>query len=255
MIPRPRAPHVRRSTIVLIIAVAAIAFPLGVLANHQFEDVPTGASYHDDVEALVNAGITSGCATDPDRYCPGNAVTRGQMAQFLNRLGSLDGSTTPSVNARTARSTDGFSIGCPSATVWSGSICIETSARSATTYFTANDTCAGLQGLLGSGWRYRLPITGELRGARALSGMNLTAGGEWADAIHAVGSDYFSITVDDGGIINQESTISSNAYRCAAVPLSVDLNLIFIPLEEQARYPAAPALVPAEVGEDGAPAN
>jgi hypothetical protein len=83
MIPRSRAPRVRRSTIALILTVAALAFPLGVLANHQFSDVPTSASYHDEVESLVGAGITAGCGGT--NYCPGNPVTRGQMAQFLAR--------------------------------------------------------------------------------------------------------------------------------------------------------------------------
>jgi hypothetical protein len=80
-----------------VVAIAALAFPLGVLANHQFSDVPTGASYHDDVEALVAAGVTTGCGGG--EYCPTDAVTRGQMAQFLNRLGNLDGNTAPSVDA------------------------------------------------------------------------------------------------------------------------------------------------------------
>ena len=83
MISRPRVPHVRRSTVVLVLAVAALAFPLGALAVHQFPDVPTGASYHDEVEALVGAGITAGCGGG--NYCPSNPVTRGQMAQFLAR--------------------------------------------------------------------------------------------------------------------------------------------------------------------------
>jgi hypothetical protein len=97
MIPRYRLPRLRRSTLVLVVAIAALAFPLGVLANHQFSDVPTGASYHDDVEALVAAGITTGCGGG--EYCPTDSVTRGQMAQFLNRLGNLDGNTAPSVDA------------------------------------------------------------------------------------------------------------------------------------------------------------
>jgi hypothetical protein len=83
----------------LILAVAALAFPLGVLANHQFSDVPAAASYHDDVEALVNAGVTTGCGGG--KYCPNDFVTRAQMAQFLNRLGSLDGGSDPSVDADT----------------------------------------------------------------------------------------------------------------------------------------------------------
>jgi hypothetical protein len=97
MTPRPRVPRVRRSSLILAFAVAALAFPLGVLATHQFADVPTNASFHDDVQALVEAGVTSGCGGG--NYCPSNNVTRGQMAQFLNRLGNLDGNSSPSVDA------------------------------------------------------------------------------------------------------------------------------------------------------------
>ena len=93
-VPRPSRP------ILLTIAVTVmLALPAGiVLASHQFDDVPTGSSIHDDVEAIANAGVTSGCQTDPPLYCPNDPVTRGQMAQFMNRLGALDGQT-PSVNA------------------------------------------------------------------------------------------------------------------------------------------------------------
>jgi hypothetical protein len=44
----------------------------------------------DFIEDLYNKGITSGCATNPLRYCPDTAVTRAQMAVFLLRtsLGS-----------------------------------------------------------------------------------------------------------------------------------------------------------------------
>ena len=34
---------------------------------------------------MYQAGITSGCATAPLRYCPTGPVTRGQMAVFLCR--------------------------------------------------------------------------------------------------------------------------------------------------------------------------
>lgn len=46
------------------------------------------------IEAVYRAGITSGCATNPRRYCPGNLVTRDQMAVFLLR-GIEGGSYTP----------------------------------------------------------------------------------------------------------------------------------------------------------------
>jgi len=91
-VPRPSRP------ILLTIAVTVmLALPAGiVLASHQFNDVPTGSSIHDDVEAIFNAGVTTGCGGG--NYCPSANVTRGQMAQFMNRLGALDGQA-PSVNA------------------------------------------------------------------------------------------------------------------------------------------------------------
>ena len=43
-----------------------------------------GNTHFDNINALASAGITSGCATGPLRYCPGNDVTRAQMASLLN---------------------------------------------------------------------------------------------------------------------------------------------------------------------------
>ena len=37
------------------------------------------------VEGIRAAGVTTGCATDPPRYCPDKTVTRAQMASFLAR--------------------------------------------------------------------------------------------------------------------------------------------------------------------------
>ena len=37
------------------------------------------------MEGIYDAGVTSGCATEPLRYCPTEAVTREQMASFLVR--------------------------------------------------------------------------------------------------------------------------------------------------------------------------
>ena len=37
------------------------------------------------MEGIRAAGVTSGCATDPLRYCPAETVTRAQMASFLVR--------------------------------------------------------------------------------------------------------------------------------------------------------------------------
>jgi hypothetical protein len=53
------------------------------------ECVPTPAFAVDWIEQLSHEGITGGCALDPLRYCPSDAVTRGQMAVFLDKTFSL----------------------------------------------------------------------------------------------------------------------------------------------------------------------
>jgi hypothetical protein len=81
----------------LVIGVA-IAFPLGVIASHQFSDVPNTNTYHADIDALADAGVTTGCG-DGTTFCPSAFVTREQMAAFMNRLGALGPGKAPVVNA------------------------------------------------------------------------------------------------------------------------------------------------------------
>lgn len=89
-----------RKLVVALAVVALVAVPAGyVVATDTFSDVPTSAFYHDEVNALVNAGVTAGCGGT--RYCPNSAVTRGQMAVFLDRLGNLSGQAAPVVDAFT----------------------------------------------------------------------------------------------------------------------------------------------------------
>lgn len=56
-----------------------------VAPSTAFADVPTYHWAYDYVNRLFQAGITSGCTLDPLRYCPGQRVTRDQMAVFLVR--------------------------------------------------------------------------------------------------------------------------------------------------------------------------
>jgi hypothetical protein len=48
-----------------------------------FADVTCPSPFAPWVEELYNRGITSGCGTDPLRYCPNSETTRAQMAVFL----------------------------------------------------------------------------------------------------------------------------------------------------------------------------
>ncbi|MEQ8841597.1 MAG: S-layer homology domain-containing protein [Acidimicrobiales bacterium] len=54
----------------------------------------TAGTFHDDIERLKAANITTGC--QPTLYCTNQPVTRGQMAAFLNRALSLPAATAPS---------------------------------------------------------------------------------------------------------------------------------------------------------------
>ena len=94
-------PSQRRRRILTAAALvfALAAFPLGTAAIHQFTDVPDSNIYHNDIDALVDSGVTSGCGGG--KYCPSAYVTREQMAAFLNRLGALAPEKTPVVNATT----------------------------------------------------------------------------------------------------------------------------------------------------------
>ena len=53
--------------------------------NTTFDDVSKTSSQWSYVEALVAAGITSGCSTNPRLYCPYSSITRAQMAVFIIR--------------------------------------------------------------------------------------------------------------------------------------------------------------------------
>jgi MYXO-CTERM domain-containing protein len=62
---------------------------LPVVAETSFVDVDPGAWYADEVQAIRDAGITTGCAAD--RYCPDRLATRWEAAAFLwQALGSPD---------------------------------------------------------------------------------------------------------------------------------------------------------------------
>nr|MCQ3807642.1 S-layer homology domain-containing protein [Acidimicrobiia bacterium] len=50
-----------------------------------FADIDPTGTHTADINALAAANITTGCSTNPLRYCPDQPVTRAQMASFLTR--------------------------------------------------------------------------------------------------------------------------------------------------------------------------
>jgi hypothetical protein len=69
------------------------AIALDVSVNLPFEDIE-GSSFVDDIVWAFENGITTGCSTHPMLFCPNDAVTRGQMASFLDRALDLPGTAT-----------------------------------------------------------------------------------------------------------------------------------------------------------------
>ena len=59
----------------------AQALEVPVASTNYFVD-DDGSPHHANINAIREVGIASGCAAD--RYCPGNPVTRAQMAAFLH---------------------------------------------------------------------------------------------------------------------------------------------------------------------------
>ena len=59
----------------------------------RFEDVDTGQWWEPHIQRLFTLGITRGCVTNPFLFCPGQTVTRGQMASLLVRAFELEGAS------------------------------------------------------------------------------------------------------------------------------------------------------------------
>lgn len=98
----------KRSAAAVAIAVTAgaVATTGTALAATGFNDVPDSSPFAEAVTYVRDSGITAGCL-DGTVYCPGNPVTREQMAAFLYRASGNDPDVAPSVNASAL---DGFAV-------------------------------------------------------------------------------------------------------------------------------------------------
>lgn len=81
----------------------------------HFQDVPLDHPFRPFIERIWKAGITTGCSSDPPKFCPDETVTRGQLAVFLSRAmdaGAGGGGAVPNTAPLTdGNPADGFSIG------------------------------------------------------------------------------------------------------------------------------------------------
>jgi hypothetical protein len=58
-------------------------------ALQRFNDVPPTNLFYAHIEEMAVRTITSGCSASPPLYCPGQLVTRAQMAAFLVKAFNL----------------------------------------------------------------------------------------------------------------------------------------------------------------------
>ena len=78
-----------------------------VASGSALSFVDVGQSVHTDaIRALAEAGITRGCAVEPARFCPGEPVTRAQMASFLQRAFVSFGGVCPTEDNSADQSTE-----------------------------------------------------------------------------------------------------------------------------------------------------
>lgn len=82
----PREPLQRWEMAVWMVRVVDQATPQ---TAEQFDDVDDDAWWAPYTGRLAELGITTGCATEPLRFCPNKPVTRAQMATFLVRALNL----------------------------------------------------------------------------------------------------------------------------------------------------------------------
>ncbi len=65
----------------------------GAAVTGPFTDVPANHFFVEEITWLANEGITAGCNSFGDRFCPDDSVSRAQMASFLVRAFDLPASS------------------------------------------------------------------------------------------------------------------------------------------------------------------
>ncbi|MGN6673609.1 MAG: hypothetical protein ACTHMA_09925 [Thermomicrobiales bacterium] len=95
--PRRRHPARVRLGAAAALAVLLALVPLSLFAANPFNDLVPGSVHNANIDAIYNAGITTGCVPNVS-YCPLANVTRQEMASFLARTAGI-GANKPVTNA------------------------------------------------------------------------------------------------------------------------------------------------------------
>lgn len=85
---RAMANRVARTIVIRVLLLFSLFAAASAAPGGTFVD-DDGSIHESNIEAIAAAGITKGCTPTGDRYCPGLAVRRGEMAALLGRALAL----------------------------------------------------------------------------------------------------------------------------------------------------------------------
>jgi hypothetical protein len=73
--------------ILIVVSTTILIVPLtAFVATSLFTDVPDDSIFVVDINWMKTSDITNGCSSAGTEYCPGDNLTRQQMAAFMHRL-------------------------------------------------------------------------------------------------------------------------------------------------------------------------
>ncbi|MGH9273086.1 MAG: S-layer homology domain-containing protein [Acidimicrobiales bacterium] len=144
----------RRALAGSILAAAALVGTAGVAhAAFGFDDVNENDTHAAGIQWLVDNGITTGC--DADSFCPGEPVTRAQMATFMHRL-SGNSNVLPSVDAKTLDGLTGSDY------VQRPELITQTMALTNDTVENITASCTGAEYAISGGYEVKISQNGAI---------------------------------------------------------------------------------------------
>lgn len=195
------SPRSRRILLVVGI-VALLSIPTMALAGSVFDDVEDGSTHAPGIEYVAEAGITQGCTAT--EYCPGDPLTRAQMATFLFRSSGNDPDTDPSVNAAELAGNG-------------------PSAYTTTVFAEPLDANAGLSGATSSATAIDVLTVEDLPAGEYVVSGQVTFNGQQTTTARVI----CSVRLDDALVANTINAIGANAgyQRQASSPVSAALEI------------------------------
>lgn len=212
-----------RTAVPVLIGAAALAIASagGALAAHETFSDTAGNPHEAGIHFLSESGITSGCGDG--RYCPQDALTRGQMATFLHRLAGRDPDAPRTVDADAVDGLQGSQLRTRTQSRDSFVNCVGDEPVTSVLYFgptTVSITCQQkfVETEDGARFTYLLRLTADtdrLEGLSYFDSTSLGRGAEFGGQPTTLES-YEDLTMADGRVVgtwNGASTVEDATLR------------------------------------------